>query len=156
MHRNRLIAALVAALTPIASAKSLKVGDAAPPLKIASWLKGNSVDVTKGPADQIYVVEFWATWCPPCRMSIPHLSELQTHFKDKKVEIIGVSAEDSDVVKTFLRTWDKKMQYAVAIDDDAKSSAAYLEAAGIPGIPHAFIVKAGKLLWHAHPMEIAD
>ncbi len=146
----------LALVVSAAGAKELKVGDAAPPLKIAEWLKGSAVDITKGSPDQIYVVEFWATWCPPCRASIPHLTDLQAHFKDKKVSIVGVTAEDPEVVKTFMRTWDKKMQYSVAIDEEAKTSGAYLEAAGISGIPHSFIVKGGKLVWHGHPMEMDD
>jgi len=140
-----------------AGAKELKVGDAAPPLKIAEWLKGSAVDVTKGSPDQIYVVEFWATWCRPCHQSIPHLSDLQTHFADKKVTVIGVTAEEANVVKSFIRDLgEKQMRYTVAVDDDAETNKAYMEAAGVPGIPHAFIVRGGKVLWHGHPIEMDD
>lgn len=153
---SRVIAtAMVLAATGIVTAKELKIGDKAPPLTIEQWVKGSPVDPTKGGAEPIYVVEFWATWCGPCRQSIPHLSELQKHF-DKKVTVVGVSNETPAVIKSFLRTWDKRMQYTVAVDKDNKTSEAYMEAAGINGIPHSFIVKEGKLVWHGHPMEMDE
>jgi thiol-disulfide isomerase/thioredoxin len=52
----------------------VKIGDPAARLKGLQWVKGGPVKLQKG---NIYVVEFWATWCPPCRVSIPHLTKLQ-------------------------------------------------------------------------------
>src|SRR5688572_28676628 len=64
-------------------------GDPAAPLKIKEWVKGGPLDVHDG--KNVYVVEFWATWCPPCRTSIPHLAELQKRFKNRGVVIVGIS-----------------------------------------------------------------
>src|SRR5580765_191909 len=65
-----------------------ELGDTAAELKIAHWVKGEPVHVASGDHN-IYVVEFWATWCPPCRASIPHLTELQKRFRDQKVIMVG-------------------------------------------------------------------
>ena len=73
------------------SSTAAKLGDPAAPLSIKEWVKGKPVDVKDG--KNIYVVEFWATWCGPCRTSIPHLTELQKKFKDKGVVFVGVSDE---------------------------------------------------------------
>ena len=60
---------------------ALKHGDAAPPIEITKWLRGEAVDLQKAREKKVVVVEFWATWCPPCRTSIPHLTELQKKYK---------------------------------------------------------------------------
>src|SRR6187401_1988056 len=130
-----------------------KLGQDAPPLKITSWIKGKPVDLAATKGKQVVVVEFWATWCGPCRTSIPHLTELQKKFKDQVV-FIGLSDETEAKVKPFVEKMGNKMDYVVALDDQRKTSAGYMGAFGVNGIPHAFIVdKAGKLVWHGHPMD---
>jgi thiol-disulfide isomerase/thioredoxin len=133
------------------------LGDPAPPLKISEWVKGDKVDLAEGRGKTLYVVEFWATWCPPCRASIPHLTELQKKYKDKNVVIIGITDENASTVKSFVKKMAEKMEYTVAIDDDSQTGAAYMQAYGVDGIPHAFIVnKEGALIWHGHPMGELD
>lgn len=145
------VAGLVAA--PQAMAE-LKVGDDAPKLSIKSWVKGQPFDMMKAKDKDVVVVEFWATWCGPCRMSIPHMSEMQDHFKDKGVTFIGVSDEDAKVVEKFLKGgFDEKMRYRVAIDDGEKTNEAWMKASNQRGIPTAFVVQGGKLKWIGHPMD---
>jgi thiol-disulfide isomerase/thioredoxin len=146
-----LVAALVAS---VACALAGELGQTAAPLKITEWIKGQPVDLAalKG---KVVVVEFWATWCPPCRTSIPHLTEMQHRFKD--VVFIGVTDEEAATVKKFVEKQGDKMDYRVARDDERKTSAGYMEAFGINGIPHAFIVdKEGRIAWHGHPMGGLD
>ena len=128
------------------------LGDPAAPLVISEWVKGQPADLAAAKGKQIVVVEFWATWCPPCRASIPHLTELQKKFKD--VRFVGVSDEDAAVVKKFVAKMGEKMDYAVAVDKERKTSAGYMEAYGIGGIPQAFIVDLhGQVVWNGHPMD---
>jgi thiol-disulfide isomerase/thioredoxin len=138
----------------------LKVGDPAPPLKAAKWVKGKPVTLADGKGKSTYVVEFWATWCIPCVESIPHLSKMAGHFENKDVTFIGVSIDNEDTrdkVEPFVKKMGKKMEYTVALDAGGATSKAYMEAAGVRGIPHAFIVgKDGAIAWHGHPMEGLD
>ena len=128
-----------------------KIGDPAAPLVIKDWAKGDKVDVRDG--KHVYVVEFWATWCGPCRVSIPHLTEVQKKFKDKGVVIVGISDEPLAKVEPFVKEQGEKMEYVVACDDARKTSEGYMKAYGQNGIPTAFIVgKEGKVLWFGHPM----
>lgn len=128
------------------------IGDPAAPLKIAEWVKGKPVDLAAAKGKQIVVVEFWATWCGPCRTSIPHLTEMQKKFKE--VTFVGISTEEAGDVKPFVKKMGDKMDYVVAVDDDGKTSAGYMDAYGIDGIPHAFVVdKTGSVVWQGHPMD---
>src|SRR5688572_4620680 len=133
-----LSALLAASLFPTAI-NAADLGDPAPEIKIAKWVKGEPTQITDNEKG-IYVVEFWATWCPPCRTSIPHLTEIQNRFKDKNVTIIGVTDEKENVVNPFVKKMGAQMDYRVAIDEEGETAKGYMQAFGIGGIPHAFIV----------------
>jgi thiol-disulfide isomerase/thioredoxin len=137
--------------------RSAELGDPAAPLKIATWVKGKPVDLAAGKGKTIHVVEFWATWCPPCRTSIPHLTQLQKKFKDKGVVFVGVSGEDTATVKPFVQKMGEDMDYVVAVDNAQQTAQAYMRAFGVNSIPHAFVIdKEGKIAWHGHPMGGLD
>jgi len=144
-------------LTSMAMAKpSLKVGDKPPAIQVAHWVKGEPVkSFDKG---KVYVVEFWATWCGPCRESIPHLTKLAKKYKDK-VTFTGVSvyerpAGDLPTVNSFVKTMGDKMDYHVGADDSSGvMGKTWMEAAGQDGIPTAFVVgKDTTIAWIGHPM----
>jgi thiol-disulfide isomerase/thioredoxin len=133
----------------------LKHGDAAPPIAITKWVKGEAVDLQKARDQKVVVVEFWATWCGPCRVSIPHLTDLQKKHK-KDAVIIGFTRADPnnslEKVESFVKDWGDKMDYTVAFEEEGKTYEAYMTATGQRGIPTAFIIdKAGKLAWFGHP-----
>jgi len=142
------------------SAAEFKVGDDAPPLKIAKWVKGKPVDLKDGKGKQIYVVEFWATWCGPCVRGIPHINRLARHFEKKGVTFIAVSIDGEKTVarvEPFVKERGDGMSYTVALDDGEATSSAWMDAAGVNGIPHAFVIgKDGKLAWHGHPLDGMD
>src|SRR5262245_37682169 len=85
--RITLLAALV--LAPAAQAQKLTIGSEAPPLAITHWMKGE--EVTTFAPGQVYVLEFWATWCAPCVANMEHLSLVQERYRDKGVHVIGLS-----------------------------------------------------------------
>ena len=137
----------------------LSIGSRAPSVLASYWIKGEPVG-TFAP-DQIYVVEFWATWCPPCRDSMPHLSALQDEYGDA-VRFLGFSDEAEETVAKFLgsaqseeKTWDQVVTYSLALDDERATYDAYMSASGQRGIPTAFIVgRDGFIEWIGHPMQM--
>jgi thiol-disulfide isomerase/thioredoxin len=145
------------------SPAALAVGAPAPSLAIGQWVKGTAVNDFA--SDRVYVVEFWATWCPPCRASMPHLSQLQQQHGDR-VTFIGISDENEATVKAFMdgvqdeesgKTWNEVVAYTIALDAEERTSNAYMRAAGQNGIPTAFVVgKDGHVEWIGHPMSIDD
>jgi thiol-disulfide isomerase/thioredoxin len=136
-------AAVLIGCSPTNAAPADWVGKELPTLGV-DYL-GKTPDIKGKPV----VVEFWATWCPPCRASIPHLNEVNKEFKDKGLVIIGISDEDKAKVEDFRK--GVPMDYNVALDKQGKLA----EKFGITGIPHAFVVgKDGKIAWEGHPMTL--
>ena len=95
---------------------------------------------------QLKLIEFWATWCPPCRKSIPHLNRLHQKYKSKGLVVIGISNESPARIRQFRRKF--RMAYHVG------SSTNLIRKLRIRGIPHAYLVKNGRILWQGHPLRI--
>ncbi len=138
----------------------LSVGDPAPKLAMGRWIQGDPV--TEFATNKVYIVEFWATWCGPCKASIPHLNELYQQFKDKDVIVIGQDCWERDdaLPEPFVKKMGEKMTYRVALDDKTGGgrgamAGTWMAASGQNGIPSAFIVdRQGKIAWMGHPMKM--
>jgi len=136
-------------LTLALFAHAVEVGQPAPSLAGVTWLKAGPVDPTRG----ITVVEFWATWCGPCRESIPHLTELSKQYQDR-VKFAGLSDEDRAVVLPFIAAQGADMAYPVGVADEPTKTA---WMGPRTSIPTAFAVGSdGKVAWIGHPMEGMD
>lgn len=136
--------------------KKLEVGGT-PPEGFADHLEfvqGDKVETFS--KDKVYVVEFWATWCGPCKRSIPHLTELQKDLGSRGLEIIGVSDEPVDLVKKFVKEKGSAMGYTVATQkkDDTFIKEKWMKAAGQKGIPCAFVIsRSGKIVHIGNPLD---
>lgn len=121
------------------------VGQPLPKLAGLNFL-GNRVDFEGKPA----IVEFWATWCPPCRESIPHLNEVYKKYGAKGLQIVGITDEPAQTIRNFMKK--TPIDYPVAT-----ARPRLIESFGVSGIPHAFLVdKEGTIVWQGHPMELTD
>jgi thiol-disulfide isomerase/thioredoxin len=140
----------------------LRIGDSAPALKYSKWIKGEPVTSFDG--DQLYVLEFWATWCGPCKAAMPHLTQLQKEYEGKAT-FIGVDVwehhgDESKSYESYLPAIEKfvkgneaNMGYSVIADNNDEFMANnWLKAAGLNGIPATFIIKNHKIIWTGHPI----
>ena len=150
--KPQVIAALLLASVGFeVAARAGSVGDVAPVLTVERWIKGSPVRI--GPGTNIFVVDFWATWCGPCLKGIPELTALQKKYADKGVIIIGISDEQPAKVAEFVTAQGAGMEYRVAVDSSKRSMRNWHTAFGANGIPHAFIVGTnGIVLWHDNPL----
>ena len=161
-----LVLGVLALHPPAATAAgpALDIGDPAPVLHPAQWLKGTPI--TRFETGQVYVIEFWATWCGPCKANIPHLTELARKY-EKQVTIAGISIWEStdptdraylQKVEGFVRQQGDKMDYLVAVDGpEGEVAKAWMVAAGEKGIPASFIVgKDGRIAWIGYPANLGE
>ncbi len=85
------------------------------------------------------IVNFWARWCAPCRVEIPELVEIQTRYKARGIEVIGVNLEsDAPPVRDFAKAYD--VNYTVLLTRD--KGVALLQDLGNPkaGLPYTVVI----------------
>jgi thiol-disulfide isomerase/thioredoxin len=166
--------------SPEASKKKpgLSIGSKAPALELSNWLKGKPI--TKFEKGNVYVLDFWATWCGPCIRAMPHMTEVQKKYEKKGVRILGVSVWESSPsgVKSFVEKKGDGMGYSVAQDAapafpdgveegsreaqqwtvaNGAMSKTWMKASGRNGIPTVFIVDGkGNIAWIGNPMGGMD
>lgn len=153
----RLLLTLLATVS-IAQAQTLKPGDMVKPDAVAAaeFLQGTAPKEWE--KDKVYILECWATWCGPCVAAIPHMNELHKKYGEKGLRVIGMNVweEEKEKVVAFLKEKGDGMAYPVAFVNETAFAKEWLEAGGVEGIPHAFVVKNGKLLFSTHPASLKD
>ena len=98
-------------------------------------LEGNSLTLSdfKG---KVIILNFWATWCPPCRMEIPDFIELYENYKDEGLLIIGISLDGGDSRKVKQFSEKLKINYPIGLGDVNVTR----DYGGIRAIPTTFII----------------
>lgn len=136
---------------PIVTGKTLYAktdfrGKKAPTFVVESWLNQANPN-TKG---KVVVIDFWATWCGPCRQLIPEMNGWAKKYA-KDVVFIGVSDEPTKTVGDFMK--GTPMNYSVALDAQKRMS----KQLGVQGIPHVMIISAdGVVRWQGFPGSEED
>jgi cytochrome c biogenesis protein CcmG/thiol:disulfide interchange protein DsbE len=91
---------------------------------------------------KVLLLDFWATWCPPCKIEIPWFMDMQRKNKDKGFEVLGVAMDDNgwEDVKPFLA--DLKVNYRVVVGTDETAK----EYGGVDALPTTFLIdREGKI-----------
>lgn len=119
-------------------------GQRPPQIIVEHWLTP-APDV-KG---KFVLLDFWATWCEPCRQTIPQLNALQAKFKDRLI-VIGLSNE---ALEDMRKMTSPRVDYYVGTDPQARTWA----AVGVQGIPHAMLMDpAGIVRFEGQPVYLDE
>ena len=91
---------------------------------------------------KVVFIDFWASWCPPCRISMPDVEKLHHQFQGKPVQVLGLNLDESaSQAKKFVEK--KKTPYPVLLAGDSDIPRAY----GVSGIPHFVLIdQEGRLV----------
>lgn len=145
MKKHIFIALLLCCFTILSFAQKKQLwaksylGKKAPELIVEKWLT-DEPDME----GKFVLIDFWATWCGPCKKAIPELNEYQEEFKDNLV-VIGLSDETEETVNKMKQP---KMTYYSAIDTKERLESKYK----VKGIPHCVIINPdGIVVWEGWP-----
>jgi thiol-disulfide isomerase/thioredoxin len=130
-------------VAPNLHARSVR-GQRAPQIIVDQWL--TSEPDTHG---KFVLVDFWATWCGPCRAAIPELNNYSAKYKDRLV-VIGLSDETADAVRKMS---DPHIDYAVGVDPQKRTS----QDLQVSGIPHTLLIDPrGIVRYEGHPAYLSE
>lgn len=147
------LAAACAALLPAAVLPAF-AQDPAPPLAPGTHAPAFSAKTTTGKTltlkslrGKVVLMDYWATWCGPCRMATPTLQALHKQFGPKGLAVVGMSTDDFhsvSQVKPFMKSFG--ITYTVTTSPDANQKAA--NAYKVDGIPSQYLIdKKGIVRW---------
>jgi thiol-disulfide isomerase/thioredoxin len=120
------------------------VGSAAPAWKDLDSVRGTfpaSIDAVRG---RVVLLDFWATWCAPCRVVVPKLSALQARYGAQGLSVLGVSTEDAQDVARFAQRMS--MRYAVGVDRHAETTRSY----GVVSLPTLVVIDKRGVVREVH------
>lgn len=98
-------------------------------------------------ANRLLLVNFWATWCKPCRIEMPDLEELQSKFDPKEFTVVGIAADEGDAVAAFLQAVNVTYPVYAGDPDQIFAWSAQLGNRAL-GLPYSAIIdQSGNIVW---------
>jgi thiol-disulfide isomerase/thioredoxin len=100
---------------------------------------------------KLTLIDFWATWCAPCRNNVPHLNAIAERYGPRGLSVLALSMESVETVTPHLAAWG--MKYAVL----AGGSRPLQASLSIRALPYTVLVdKSNKIAWRGQPAELTD
>jgi len=133
-----------------------KKGQAQQPLPLIEFslpdLSGNSHSITDW-QDKILIINFWATWCPPCLKEIPEFIELQTEYAEQNIQFIGIAIDKPDLVDDYLSFID--INYPILIAETEGGKLSQKLGNSVNAIPFTVIVNQQNQIIFRQPGELS-
>ena len=103
--------------------------------------------------DKVILINFWATWCGPCRMEIPDFNELYKKYPREEFEILGISISDTaEQLKNFLKAY--KIDYPVLYGNQNEMQKIIVDYGGVYSIPMSFLIGKDNEVKRVYPGAI--
>jgi thiol-disulfide isomerase/thioredoxin len=102
---------------------------------------------------KIRIINFWATWCPPCLKEIPEFISLQEQFAAKGVQFIGIAIDDQEPVEKYLAS--TKINYPILIAGVTGITLAQQLGNSVDAVPFTVVVNQQGQIIHQHPGEFS-
>ncbi len=115
-------------------------------------INGKQRDLTEWQG-KIRIINFWATWCPPCLKEIPEFIKLQDKFKDKNVQFIGIAIDDKQAVEQYLQK--NPVNYPMLIGGDKAIALSQQLGNIVNAVPFSLIINQQGQIIHRHPGELS-
>ena len=136
------LAAQAADLPPLAHSLTLQAPKPAPALKLKD-LDGRTHDLVQL-RGRVVLINFWATWCPPCRREMPSMERLSQALKGEAFSVLAVDVgEDADTIDAFTAQLDTTPTFPILLDTRSRA----LQAWKVAGLPTTFLVdRQGRIV----------
>jgi thiol-disulfide isomerase/thioredoxin len=141
-------AAMAAAGRPAPAIVQFASDPALAPAFMLKDLDGQPVTTANFPG-KVVLLSFWATWCPPCRLEIPELIDLQKRYKDK-LQIIGISMDDADTPAEIKHVHDVAGELGINYPVVMANSTLVGEYGGVPALPTTFVLNTDGRIVQKH------
>ncbi len=132
---------------------SVKVEDTVTPLEFSFPDVSGRVQSVNQWRGKVLVINFWATWCPPCLKEIPEFVKLQSEYQDKQLQFVGIAIDDTQSVRDYLQRI--AINYPILIADDAGIGLAQQMGNVIGAVPFTVVVNQAGQIVYRQPGELS-
>jgi len=116
-------------------------------------VNADSIYVLSEMKDRVVLINFWATWCGPCRMEIPDFNELYKKYSRDQFEILGISISDTeDQLNNFLKAY--QIDYPILFGSQTQMQKIIIDYGGVYSIPMSFLLGKNNQIKRVYPTAI--
>lgn len=135
----------ILAILMATNSKAASPGESAPICTVESVNNPSGTVNTNDFGGKIIYLDFWASWCAPCRVSLPLLNELRNEFEERDFEVVGINLDENNAdAANFLKHYP--VDFPIGFDPDGVCPKAY----GVQGMPSSYLIDGKGIIREVH------